>query len=152
MDRHYLTQQEIEKAYGKFTYTDQEDGAIEIAPEWIKQNIVAISTPFGKLSCHRKLKDTFLTVLEKAEKYIDKDDFKKEGGIWCPRHTMWDKTRSLSRHSWAIAIDVNVKDNPAGKKSKQPPELVKIMKDNGFVFGGDWNHLDPMHFEIGILL
>lgn len=67
---------------------------------------------------------------------------------------------SLSNHSWGVAVDLNSIDNPwqpdlkgnqhGGKmKNAMPPEVVEIMKDVGFRWGGDWNGpADPMHFEM----
>jgi hypothetical protein len=53
----------------------------------------------------------------------------------------------LSRHSWGIALDANVKDNPYGKKSIMNPVIVEIFKRWGFCWGGDFKTTDGMHFE-----
>lgn len=65
-----------------------------------------------------------------------------------------------SMHSWGTAIDLNTISNPwqpdlrgnshGGKmKSDMPPEFISIMKDVGFVWGGEWSGpADPMHFEM----
>jgi hypothetical protein len=65
-----------------------------------------------------------------------------------------------SMHSWGTAIDLNTISNPwqpdlrgnshGGKmRSDMPPEFVSIMKDVGFVWGGEWSGpADPMHFEM----
>lgn len=67
---------------------------------------------------------------------------------------------SQSMHSWGTAIDLNVRENPwqphlkgnnhGGKMiSNMPPEVVNIMKDVGFKWGGDWmGPADPMHFQM----
>jgi hypothetical protein len=66
----------------------------------------------------------------------------------------------LSNHSWGVAVDLNSIDNPwqpnlkgnnhGGKmKNSIPPEVVEIMKDVGFRWGGEWDGpADPMHFEM----
>jgi hypothetical protein len=68
-------------------------------------------------------------------------------------------TERLSVHSYAAAIDVNVKyaDYWKWKKvkpgslltfnNKYPEKLIKIFEDNGFIWGGAWYHYDTMHFE-----
>jgi hypothetical protein len=56
---------------------------------------------------------------------------------------------SLSLHSWGIAIDLNVEDNPLGSTHpKQPQILIDTFKAHGFFWGGDYRHRrDPMHFQ-----
>lgn len=66
-------------------------------------------------------------------------------------------TNRLSAHSWGIAIDLNTKysnywlwDKKIGRKkpkNKIPIEIVKIFEQNGFIWGGRWEHYDTMHFE-----
>ena len=67
-------------------------------------------------------------------------------------------TGSLSHHSYGTAIDVNSADNPATYTSGNyapgvnpysvTDEVVKIWKDHGFYWGGDWSgyYRDYMHF------
>ena len=65
----------------------------------------------------------------------------------------------LSMHSFAIAIDVGVKESdywqwnkpgPDGRrtwKNRFPPEVVEIFEKHGFIWGGKWDAFDTMHFE-----
>lgn len=65
-----------------------------------------------------------------------------------------------SMHSWGTAVDLNVSKNPwqpnlkgnnhGGQMiSNMPPEVINIMKDVGFAWGGEWaGPADPMHFEM----
>jgi len=69
------------------------------------------------------------------------------GGCFCSRHQCWKRNKPLSRHSWGIALDANVKDNPYGKKSIMNPVIVEIFKRWGFCWGGDFKTTDGMHFE-----
>ncbi len=68
-------------------------------------------------------------------------------------------TKRLSVHSFAAAIDINIKyahywrwsgDKP-GKvrsyKNKVPEKIINIFENNGFIWGGKWYHYDTMHFE-----
>ena len=53
-----------------------------------------------------------------------------------------------SRHSWGIAIDINVADNPFMGTPQMPPAIVLAFKSAGFAWGGDFIHRpDGMHFE-----
>ena len=56
--------------------------------------------------------------------------------------------KSLSLHSWGIAIDVNAAWNGLGKEPTMSEELVKCFTDAGFDWGGTWNRKDGMHFQL----
>ena len=55
---------------------------------------------------------------------------------------------SMSLHSWGIAIDVNAFENGLGKTPKLSSGFVKCFTDNGFDWGGTWQRLDGMHFQL----
>jgi hypothetical protein len=55
---------------------------------------------------------------------------------------------SWSLHSWAIAVDVNAKENPLGQTPVLSPEFVKCFTDAGFDWGGKWKKPDGMHFQL----
>lgn len=56
--------------------------------------------------------------------------------------------KSLSLHSWGIAIDINAAWNGLGKEPNMSEELVKCFTDAGFDWGGTWNRKDGMHFQL----
>lgn len=56
--------------------------------------------------------------------------------------------KSLSLHSWGIAIDINAAWNGLGKTPTMSPELVKCFTDAGFDWGGTWTRKDGMHFQL----
>lgn len=56
--------------------------------------------------------------------------------------------QSMSLHSWGVAIDVNAAWNGLNKKPALSKEFVKCFKDAGFDWGGDWQRLDGMHFQL----
>ena len=58
----------------------------------------------------------------------------------------------MSRHAIGIAIDINYPKNPYRADGKlvtdMPQWFVKVWRDSGFCWGGDWrNAKDPMHFS-----
>ena len=66
------------------------------------------------------------------------------------------KTNRLSPHSFGIAVDLNPDKGPYWQWSKLrphplqktfPPAIVSLFEDNGFIWGGKWEHFDLMHFE-----
>ena len=68
-------------------------------------------------------------------------------------------TDRLSFHSFAAAIDLNIKYShywrwSGGKAgnvkyvaSRIPQKVVEIFEKHGFIWGGKWYHYDTMHFE-----
>lgn len=53
-----------------------------------------------------------------------------------------------SMHSGPIAIDINPAQNPYGTHTTDiPKRIADIFKAHKFVWGYDWSHGDPMHFE-----
>lgn len=62
------------------------------------------------------------------------------------------KSDKLSPHSWGIAIDINVQNSSYWQWNKEykntlPKEVIDIFEENGFIWGGRWEHFDTMHFE-----
>jgi len=56
--------------------------------------------------------------------------------------------KSMSLHSWGIAIDINAAWNGLGKTPTMSPKLVKCFTDAGFYWGGNFKRRDGMHFEL----
>ena len=61
-------------------------------------------------------------------------------------------TRTASNHSWGTAIDINAPVNPRRRRglpmvTDLPHPVVKMWKDHGFRWGGEYSWPDPMHFE-----
>lgn len=62
----------------------------------------------------------------------------------------------MSPHSYGIAADFGVdvspywrwsKVNPHPKQKTYPAEIVRIMENHGFIWGGKWHEYDLMHYE-----
>ena len=70
-------------------------------------------------------------------------------------------TNRLSMHSFGMTIDINTKysnywqwdckckneDAKLNYKNKIPKKIVEIFEKHGFIWGGNWQHYDTMHFE-----
>lgn len=66
-------------------------------------------------------------------------------------------TSRLSAHAYGIAIDIRSnssdywkwvsKEKGSKRIASYPNEVVKAFEENGFVWGGKWNHFDILHYE-----
>lgn len=56
--------------------------------------------------------------------------------------------KSISLHSWGIAIDVNAAWNRLGEQPTLSKRFVKCFTDAGFDWGGTWKRKDGMHFQL----
>ncbi len=148
-----LSNSEICRIFGSFGFTELNAGRIEIDPGWIRQNIVTLSLPIvGMIACHRlvkcQLERVFVELQEKELSHlIDVDDFSRNGGCFIPRHTRLlsgGYSKSLSRHSFGIALDINPTAYPYGSNRQQPKVLRDVFSKWGFEVVVE---KDPMHFE-----
>lgn len=108
------------------------------------------------ITIHKKLEKAY----KKAFEGMYKIKFRINAGETCAYcwRSMSSGTGSLSHHSYGVAIDINTSANPATytggtyAPGKNPlsltQEVVKIWKDAGFYWGGDWEgyYKDYMHF------
>lgn len=56
--------------------------------------------------------------------------------------------KSMSLHSWGVAIDVNAAWNGLNKTPVLSAGFVKCFTDAGFDWGGTWQRKDGMHFQL----
>ena len=63
----------------------------------------------------------------------------------CYVHRAKRTSTKLSCHSWGIALDIRPATNAMGTPGDMDPAIVKIFRDHGFKWGGDFK--DPMHFQ-----
>lgn len=68
------------------------------------------------------------------------------GGIYNHRNIRGGSTH-LSTHSWGIAIDMNPETNKLGTPGNMDPEVIDCFERRGFLWGGRFHRLDPMHFQ-----
>jgi hypothetical protein len=149
-------------------------------PLWRKANLRSFKDmpgldPTKWFNCHKLVEPHF----RKAFALVKGGDYKiTKAGCFSFRHMRHDVTAPLSRHSWAIAVDINSGDNGARyfKRGEAPvawsaewkkiwprgvtPAFVEAWRSCGFLWGGDWDrdgrtddevYVDPMHFEFTLL-
>ena len=140
----------LKKAFGEFAARPMADGRIEIDPAWQRRNIQTYSIAgLGPLTCHRllrsQLRSAFEGLGEQELPSVVEDD--AGAGCYVPRFLNWDPTSFLSHHSWGVALDLNVAENPYGSEGSQNARLVRALEESGFTWGGRYLIPDPMHFE-----
>ncbi len=128
----------------------------------IEKNLSYFSTACGNIMFNKNAKagEALKKSLDEAKKLTEKDN--KINNYIFPisgtyNYRVIKDTGRLSAHAYGIAIDLNRNDSDYWKwvdKSKgskriegYPKELVKVFENNGFVWGGKWEHFDILHFE-----
>ncbi|MBS0446169.1 MAG: M15 family metallopeptidase [Proteobacteria bacterium] len=111
----------------------------------------------GQLKVHVRALKHFQAVFDAIQQKNLGDRIKTCAGTYCARHIGNDNTKPLSRHTWAIAIDLNAEQNgygqaPAPKGAEgSVVELVPIFEHFGFAWGGNFTTgKDGMHFELAL--
>ena len=116
-----------------------------------------VATGDSKIEVHVKAAEPFERVFRAIEQAGLASKILTNGGTFVPRHKGWDESRSLSSHTWGIAIDLNVRWNGYGVESARAGtigsvrELVPFFEAEGFAWGGYFEPLkfrDGMHFEL----
>jgi len=150
----------IEEHFGRFDWHDDpaRRGVIIVSADWISSNIGRIEPPFPlmdglgrplrSIPCHKLLAPLLMAVLVDLKDSARAHLINTFDGCFVPRHMSWDPARSLSHHSWGVAVDVNARLFPYGSHGKQNAQLIAAFRRRGFEWGGDWSTPDPMHFEI----
>jgi hypothetical protein len=122
-------------------------------PEDIKKAIPSL----GKsIYCNKDLWPVYLkTLRDLIKKDLHKEIYSNDE-CFCIR-MIRGSADELSTHSWAMAVDLNVKDNPLGKTREEAiaaglrpfsKEFVQVWRDNNWVCGIDFKRGDGMHFEL----
>ncbi len=145
-----LSQVDVKVRFGKFAFRlvpNQREVDIERA--FVTEHITTERMPvLGNVSCHRLIMDDLRAALEEIidaglEEWLAPHRY---GGCYHPRRIGYGR-ENLSRHSWGIAIDLNVDFSLPGAGPVPPDELIAIMGRHGFRWGGDFTTPDHHHYE-----
>lgn len=159
-----LTDEEVKKAFGDPEPYYHDDG--NISPGWPNKILEYAKIPgrglplswnkkifVNRFRCHFLLVKTFTqiftTLTEIPDAWATINDF---GGCYEWR-TQRRTKKSLSRHCWGIAIDLDACDNPFGREPNMHPRIIEVFREHGFVWGGTFapKRRDGMHFEFADL-
>lgn len=159
-----LTQEQVVRAFGDPVPHLKPDGTIKAS--WAAQILGTVKLPAPlKLSwgdarvttfrAHKRLVPAFTAAF--AALFADPEAWASIGDFGgCYNFRTVRGKNALSRHSWGIAIDMDVLDNPMfGVVPRVHPRVRAIMREHGFAWGGatiwggdfPWARRDAMHFE-----
>jgi len=149
-----LTYQEIKSDYGNFKYWEHPTLSGHIIPDiyWVASHIrYQKIRPFGWIYCHDLVVNHLWKIgLDLMTANCD-IDMSHGAGCFVPKHINFKTDKPLSRHSWGIAIDFNIKDNPIGQIPKMDKKIISIFEEYHWFWGGNFKTPDGMHFEKGYL-
>ncbi len=149
----FLTGSKAAKAFGAFSYRYFPDGTIQPDSSWVSANIRTATVPImGRVTCHRLMLPQLQGALQEVVDRGLQDTLHSFDGCYVPRFIERNPSRSISLHTWGIAIDMDASTNYRGIRGTMDPEVVAIFKRWGFRWGGDWKYTDPMHFEMGAII
>ncbi|HEY8095001.1 MAG TPA: M15 family metallopeptidase [Methylobacter sp.] len=166
-----MSEDQKKAAFGAFRYTPigtpQNPEEIQVLDGWYSQHIVPVEIPqihgllgtsgLTKFPFHKAAQTQFAGVFQAWEKTGLINLVKSWGGSYAARFIR-GSTSILSNHSYGSAFDINVPWNPLGatpalkNKEGSVRELVAIANQLGFYWGGHFQRLDGMHFEICTLM
>jgi len=138
-----VTSAECLKKWGDPTITTNE---LKYMTLWDVPTHLEVGVIPKKLYCNKILIGPLMQALSNI---IDRglvDELKTWDGCFNVRKKR--SLKSLSLHSWGIAIDINAAWNGLGKEPTMSVRLVKCFTDCGFEWGGTWSRKDGMHFQL----
>lgn len=113
------------------------------------------SHPIKSIRVNKKIASAILSVFTEIYEKCGHDQEKVDaigasayGGCYNFR-PIRGSTRNLSNHAFGAAIDIDPAHNPLGaRKGKMSPITIAAFKNQGFLWGGDYQgRKDWMHFE-----
>lgn len=147
-----LSRQQCEERYGKIEngkWLDESKWMCifevpdDVAPNWINS---ANNQPTRKIYINKDLVVPLTQALTNLKERRRLHELKTFDGCFMIRMVR-GSTSDPSTHSYALALDLNAKENPLGGPVNLTPEFVQCFKDAGFDWGGDFKRKDGMHFS-----
>lgn len=146
----------VKKLFGEVPYKPTGGPGIVIDPAWATANISWQRRYLDvrlRNNCHKVVATALqsaLTAIADAglASVIDAANTNRIGGCFTGRFNRIGRSYpSPSRHSLGIAVDINPTANPVGGEPVIDCRVVRIMREHGFAWGGNFWPSDGMHFE-----
>jgi D-alanyl-D-alanine carboxypeptidase len=141
---------------GEFDYVVGANDSVSVDPTWKSTYIPPRETyPTGIFAaCNNTIKADLAAALAEVVASglagaIDVGNANTAGGCYGPRFTRIFGTQlgTLSRHTWAQALDTNTVSNCQGCVPQMDCRVVRIFRKHNFAWGGNFLLPDGMHFE-----
>jgi hypothetical protein len=147
-----LTLEEAEIRYGKIeNFLWQEEARhcqyVQI-PKDISENWINSATgkSVNKIYCNRDMSGALLEGLQNVRDRKLIHELETFDGCLNIRDVRGAPGK-VSTHAYALSLDINAATNRLGTKGNISSGLVSCFKDAGFIWGGEFERLDPMHFQ-----
>ena len=139
----------LKRMVGEVAFRPGRGDAVALEPSWVARNIVTERVPgLGAIACNRSIMPALRGALTEVVRAGLQGALGRYGGCYAPRLIRGgDSGGALSRHSFGIAVDVNITRNSFGGRVSMDPRVVDIFRRWGFAWGGTWVRPDGMHFE-----
>ncbi len=140
----------IKELFGEFAAKPRpgQPGFLTLDPVWVRTHITTERVPLlGDVTCNVAL---FPQIRGAIGELVDRglsDTVTSFSGCYAARRVNRIPTAGISHHSWGIALDINVPQNPFGSTPNQHPRMVAAFERWGFIWGGSFIQPDGMHFE-----
>lgn len=141
---------QIKLAFGEFAAAPDptRPGYLRIDPAWERSHIDTQRVPIlGRVTCNVLIFPQLRGALRELVRRGLQDTITSYAGCYARRYTNRDPNQAISHHTWGIALDLNVPQNPFGAPPHQDPRLVRVFERWGFIWGGRFIRPDGMHFE-----
>ncbi len=140
---------------GEFDYRINGDGNLSLDRDWVAASVQRVDfRSIGiRASCHRSIVGDLQAALDEVAANglagaIDLGNTNTYGGCYNPRFARVSASfGSVSRHAWAMAIDMNTTTNAQGNTPRMDCRVVRIFRKHNFAWGGNFLTPDGMHFE-----
>ncbi len=144
------------KLLGELAYSVTESGAVLVDDSW-RAKYIPNREPYPtgiNAACNNAIKADLTAALQDVVNAglagaIDVGNANTYGGCFGPRFSRIVGTQlgSLSRHTWAQALDTNTVANCQGCVPQMDCRVVRIFRAHNFAWGGNFLNPDGMHFE-----
>jgi hypothetical protein len=144
------------KLLGEFAYNVTDSGSVLVDETWRAAFVPGRELyPTGiNAACNKSIKADLTAALQAVVDAglagaIDVGNANSFGGCFGPRFSriVGPQLGSLSRHTWAQALDTNTVANCQGCVPQMDCRVVRIFRAHNFAWGGNFLNPDGMHFE-----
>jgi hypothetical protein len=140
-----LPQAWIKRDFGEFRAV-ADAGSLTLDDAFVRDQIATYTLPvIGEVRCHRALQAPLTAALERLPAVTSSALAGTIARCFDPRPG--EPGLGPSRHSWGIALDLDVDAPVKGGRPVAPEGLVEAFATAGFTWGGDWLVPDAGRFE-----